>query len=179
METSSSLPATLSSPWLAASTRPQHEQAAAAHFREHGWPVFLPVQPVWRHWSDRKKLLHVPLFPSYVFVAPPVEQRKQAVSFFAVRGWVRNAQGPLPVATHELEAIACALRAGIEFDPLAGVHPGDEVEIVAGAMRGHRGILLSAECGSIALMVHAIGGGIRIRVPDATWLRRPRSNRGA
>lgn len=157
--------------WLAAYTRPRHEHKVAEYFLHRRWQVFLPTHSSWRYWSDRRKLVRLPLFPSYVFVKLNEEERRRAVQAPGLMGWVRSAQGPARVDEDELRAIAKLLQSGLAFDPLPAVEIGDEVEIVAGSLRGCRGRLLRKQQGAIALLVSAINGGVRVNLPDPTWIR--------
>lgn len=53
--------------WYVAYTLPKSEKKVAREIEDYGFESFLPLQKVIRQWSDRKKVLHVPLIPSYVF----------------------------------------------------------------------------------------------------------------
>ncbi len=158
-------------PWLAAYTRPRHEQKVETYFRQREWEVFWPTVHVRRAWSDRYKEVAAPLFPSYVFVRLTEAERRRAVQAPGFLWFVRNGRGPAPVAAEELAAIERLLASGWRFDPLPAARMGDEVEIVAGAMRGCRGRLVRKDAGAIALMVSAINGGLRVTVPDPAWIR--------
>ncbi len=54
--------------WYAVQTRARHEKRVADRFREQGLPIFLPLISETRRWSDRKKVVELPLFGCYVFV---------------------------------------------------------------------------------------------------------------
>lgn len=166
--------------WLAAYTRPRHEHTVEGYFRQREWEVFWPTVRRRRQWSDRRKEIQVPLFPSYVFVRLREADRRRAVQAPGFLWFIRNQQGPVPVRTEELEAVERLLISGWRFDPLPAAHLGDEVEIVAGALRGCRGKLLRKDAGAIALLVSAINGGLRVSVPDPSWIRvLPRAASGA
>lgn len=124
-----------------------------------------------RQWSDRTKEITAPLFPSYVFVRLNEQERRRAVQAPGFLWFVRNERGPVPVPAEELAAIDRLLASGWRFDPLLEARLGDEVEIVAGAMHGCRGRLLRKDAGAIALVVSAINGGVRVTVPDPSWIR--------
>lgn len=158
-------------PWLAAYTRPRHEHKVEDYFRQREWEVFWPTVRVRRAWSDRHKEVAAPLFPSYVFVRLTEAERRRAVQAPGFLWFVRNERGPAPVAAEELAAIERLLASGWRFDPLPAARLGDEVEIVAGAMRGCRGRLVRKSAGAIALVVSAINGGLRVTVPDPAWIR--------
>lgn len=165
--------------WLAAYTRPRHEQQVRAYCEERGLEVFLPTYQSWRRWSDRKKLLALPLFPSYIFLRLTEADRRRAVQAPGLLWFVHNRLGPVQVNECELAAIRRLLTSGLQFDPLPGVQVGDEVEIVAGALRGCRGYLLRKDGGAIVLRVSAIEGGVRVHLPDPSWVVPVRASRVA
>jgi transcriptional antiterminator RfaH len=54
--------------WLVVYTAPRAEKKANKYLTEKGIDVFLPLQKRLKQWSDRKKWVEEPLFPSYLFV---------------------------------------------------------------------------------------------------------------
>lgn len=152
---------------MAAYTRSRHEEKVKQHCEQRGIEVFLPTRQSWRRWSDRKKLLHLPLFPSYVFIRADEVERRRAVQAPGFLWYVHDVRGPLRVDGGELAAIRRLLASGLEFDPLPGAEVGDEVEILSGVMRGCRGWLLRKQHGAIALTVSAINGSVRLVLSDA------------
>lgn len=157
-------------PWLAAYTRPKHEDKVRQHCLRIGVEVFLPSYKSWRRWSDRRKLIELPLFPSYVFMRMTEDQRLRAVQAPGFLWLVHDRVGPTVVASQELDSIRCLLASGMEFDPLPRVGLDDEVEIVRGALRGCRGRLLRKDPTAIVLAVTAIGAAIKVTLPDPSWV---------
>jgi len=54
--------------WYLIYTRPRHERKVSESLSEDGIDNFLPTIKQLRNWSDRKKYIDSPLFPSYIFV---------------------------------------------------------------------------------------------------------------
>lgn len=63
--------------WFVIYTRPRHEKKIVKQLEHIGVSHFLPVVKTLRTWSDRRKYIDSPLFPSYVFV-----QLADAQSYF-------------------------------------------------------------------------------------------------
>lgn len=63
--------------WYAVQTRARHEKVVAQRLREQGVTTFLPMYNEVHRWSDRRKVVELPLFSCYVFVRllPTNEQR--------------------------------------------------------------------------------------------------------
>lgn len=54
--------------WCVLYTRPCHEKKTYARIGDLAVEAFMPTTKVLRQWHDRKKYVHIPLFPSYIFV---------------------------------------------------------------------------------------------------------------
>lgn len=54
--------------WYLLYTRPRQEARVAKEMADKNIQIYLPYTTVRRRWTDRIKVLEVPLFPSYVFV---------------------------------------------------------------------------------------------------------------
>jgi len=125
--------------WYALYTRPRFEKKVDKELRDLQIETFLPLKTVTKFWSDRKKRVEEPVFPSYVFVHANAKERHDA---FQPQGVVRivsfNGQ-PARIPQHQIEAVRRILAAG--FDPVVthSFSPGDPVEIIAGPLIGLRG----------------------------------------
>lgn len=157
-------------PWLAAYTRHRHEEKFKRYCEERGFEVFLPCYQSWRRWSDRRKLVTLPLFPAYVFVRVEEWERLRVLSAPGFLWFVHNSNGAVRVAEGELMAVRRLLSSGLEFDPIPSARLGDEVEIVSGALRGTRGRLMRKDGTSVGLVVSAIQGVVRVNLPDPSWI---------
>lgn len=54
--------------WFVIYTKPRHEKKIVKQLSNINVGHFLPMVKCLRRWSDRKKYIDVPLFPSYIFV---------------------------------------------------------------------------------------------------------------
>ena len=53
--------------WYALYCKSRTEKKAAERLEKNGWEVYCPLKVEVRQWSDRKKKVEVPYFPSYIF----------------------------------------------------------------------------------------------------------------
>lgn len=162
-----------SGPWLAAYTRPRHEDKLRRYCQERDIEAFLPTYQSRRCWSDRAKVLELPLFPSYVFLRPTSPpDRERVVRAPGFLWFVHNSSGPVYASDVEVSTIRRLLASGLAFDPLPNIRLGDAVEIVSGVMRGCRGHLLRKDTTSVVLTVSAVNGTVRVVLPDGSSVRR-------
>ena len=63
--------------WYAVQTRARHKKKVATKLQEKGAITFLPLVTQTHRWSDRRKVIELPLFPCYAFarLASSVEMR--------------------------------------------------------------------------------------------------------
>ncbi|WP_367865326.1 UpxY family transcription antiterminator [Pedobacter sp. WC2423] len=54
--------------WYVIYTQPRHEKKVCDSLKDHNIQFFLPIIKKLKVWSDRKKYIDTPLFPSYVFI---------------------------------------------------------------------------------------------------------------
>lgn len=127
--------------WHAIYTSSRHEKVVARQLEERGIESFLPLYRTWRRWKDRRKLVELALFPSYVFVRVEVHERLRVLQVPGVVKLVSFNGEPAILPESEMNA----LRNGLENQVYAEPHPylrvGKKVRVVRGPMTGAEGIL--------------------------------------
>ncbi|HVO61422.1 MAG TPA: UpxY family transcription antiterminator [Terriglobales bacterium] len=154
--------------WFAVHTRSRHEKLVAQQFGEQGVTSYLPVVRQVRVWSDRRKIVELPLFSCYVFVKllPNHEQRLRVLRVHGVLSFVGTPNGVgLSIPEEQINAV----RILIEKELAVSSHPflkiGQRVRIRSGALNGVEGILVSRS-GERALVISldAIQKSLKVRV---------------
>jgi transcription antitermination factor NusG len=125
--------------WRALIVRSRHEKVAADALRSRGLEEFLPLYQSKRAWSDRTKVIDMPLFPGYVFCRFADTQRLLTISSPGVTSVVGFGGKDAVVEDHELESVRRMLAAGLTVEPWSYVRAGHEVEIHSGPLSGLRG----------------------------------------
>jgi transcription antitermination factor NusG len=141
-EAQSSTLAPAAYPWFALQVRIRYEAEVALHLESKGYKPFLPVCKTRRRWSDRVKLLDVPLFPGYVFCRFNPHDRLPILKTPGVRQIVGNQHTPLPVDDSEIRAIHTLILSGAPNQPHPFLTVGNRVRIESGALSGLEGILV-------------------------------------
>ena len=99
--------------WFAACTRSNHEKCAATQLEGDAIEHFLPLYESVRKWKDRRKRLELPLFPGYLFVRIPLEQRLRVLVTPGVVRLVGFDNRPAALPDGEIEALrSCAVARG-------------------------------------------------------------------
>ena len=155
-------------PWLAAYTLPRHERQVAKQLTERDITSFLPTYRSARRWKDRRKVLEVPLFPSYLFVQINPDHRLDLLRLPGVVGLVCFQGKPAPVANSEIENLRQGLSGGISLHPHPYLKVGRKVRICSGSMAGVEGILVrKRDCARIVLSISLLQRSISLDIDEA------------
>lgn len=113
----------------------------AGLLRAKGLETVLPTYPSTRKWSDRLKVVELPLFPGYVFCRFDVHNRLPILITPGVIAVVGRGKTPVAVDDAEILAIQAAVRSGIHIEPWPYVEIGERVRIKDDVLDGMEGIL--------------------------------------
>jgi transcription antitermination factor NusG len=128
--------------WYALTVRHQHERTAQAALGAKRFETLVPLYRAQSQWSDREKLLDLPLFSGYVFCRFPFDERVTVLNTPGVRGVVGFGGKAAAVDESEIGAIEQLARAGVRLSPWPYLKPGDRVRIERGPLRGMSGTLI-------------------------------------
>jgi transcription antitermination factor NusG len=132
--------------WYALQTRARHEKSVAERLQqEQNVVTFLPLVRQVHRWSDRRKVVELPLFSCYVFVRL-VLGSAQSLRVCRTDGVFRivgiRGQG-IPIPDEQIEAVRTLVGQQLPWS----IHPflkiGQRVRIRGGSLDGVEGILLS------------------------------------
>jgi transcriptional antiterminator NusG len=153
--------------WFAVQTKPRHEKRVAAGLQEKGVLVFLPLFSAVHQWSDRRRLVELPLFTNYVFVRIGVERdvRIPVLRTNGVVGFVGMRGLGVPIPDEQIHAVRTILRERVSVTPYPFLNVGQRVRIRGGSLDGIEGFLLAANCdSSLIVSVHGIQRSLAIRI---------------
>ena len=152
--------------WFAAYTRPRHEQRVAAQLAERQIASFLPTYKSARRWKDRRKLLELPLFPSYLFVQMKSENRLELLRLPGMVGLVCFQGKPAPVATVEIENLRLAGTLAVRPHPF--LRAGRKVRIRSGSLAGVEGIFVrKRDTARLVLSISLLQRSVAVEIDDA------------
>jgi transcription antitermination factor NusG len=129
--------------WFAVFSRSRHERTVATALTYTGVTTFLPLVSEMHFWSDRRKLVDVPLFPGYVFVQIPnsPEARLHVLKTSGVVRFVGNRYGAVPIPDKEISDVRTVLDHKLGCSPHPFLQLGQHVRIRGGSLDGVEGIL--------------------------------------
>lgn len=132
--------------WYAVQTRARHEKLVAYRFQESGVETFLPLVQEVHRWSDRKKVVQLPLFSCYVFarILPNNEERIRLLRVDGVLSLVGKRSEGTPVPDEQIESVRLLISGQTPWTPHPFLKIGRRVRIRSGALDGMEGILVSS-----------------------------------
>lgn len=130
--------------WYALYTRSRFEKKLMGELNNRQVEVFLPVREVLHRWKDRKKKIWAPLFPGYIFVnhIDTPENRYRVLNTPGAVRFVECAGRAEPVPEEQIMAIRRFLENDLAVDPYPYIQVGMQVEVIAGVLKGARGLLV-------------------------------------
>ena len=153
--------------WYAVQTRPRHEKMVARQLEKRGFATFLPLTSQLRQWSDRRKLVELPLFPGYTFLrmAYQPEQRLRVLSTEGIVSFVGVHGQGMPIPDGQIEDIQSLLAAKVPLESYPFLKVGQRVRIRSGSLNGTEGILIEQESDRmLVISVELIQRSISIRL---------------
>jgi transcription antitermination factor NusG len=130
-------------PWYALRIQSRRERQIAAALHGKGYEVFLPLYRSHRRWSDRVKILELPLFPGYVFCRFEAQKRLPVLKTPGIIQVVGIGRTPEPIEESEISAIQAIVVANLAARPWPYLELGQRVRIEQGPLAGVEGILLA------------------------------------
>jgi transcription antitermination factor NusG len=130
--------------WYAVCTRPRFEKKTRIFLEREEIPNWLPLQRSQRQWSDRKKMVDVPVFNSYIFVHITENDFYRTLNTYGVSRFVYYNGKPAVVPDRDIDFLRRIFDEGYELEarPIA-FQPGMRVRITRGAFVGREGILVA------------------------------------
>ena len=169
--------ANFKSGWHVLYVKSRHEKKVETRLKEIQLQPFLPLVKTVRQWSDRKKIINVPLFPSYIFVKinSPTNLH-MALSVDGASAYIRFGNKYGIVSEDEINKIKFLVN-----EPALTAIETTTDKIAVGEIRTiNYGILSGLKCeilkvknqNKIIVRVHSIGQNIVATLPKA-YLDKP------
>ena len=157
--------------WYAVHTRSQHEKAVVNQLQRRGIETFLPLISEVHRWSDRRKVVQLPLFSCYAFVhmrlAPELWYTVTQTN--GVLGFVGASGEGIPIPESRIENLRALLSSDVPYTLCPFLQVGQRVRIRGGALDGIEG-LLTARNGdrTLVISVEPIRRSISVQIDEYT-----------
>jgi transcription elongation factor/antiterminator RfaH len=127
--------------WIVVRSKPRSEKVAHNELVKKNIESYLPLLKERRKWSDRKKWVEFPLFSSYLFARIDIKDSIFVLQTQGVNTIVKFGKQIAIVQNSVIEAIRLAMEGGYQLEPVEYFVEGNQVEVIAGPMKGVKGIV--------------------------------------
>ena len=160
--------------WYALYVRSRNEKKAFLRLSEEGYKAYVPLLKTLRQWKDRKKMVEVPLFSSYVFVNLVPKQFYAVLQVDGVVNFVRLEGQPDPIPDDQIESLKLLLSSAEKFEiSYDSFELGDEVEVIRGSLQGFKGVLVNYKGKKRALLrIEALNQSLMVEISPANLKKR-------
>ena len=139
-----------------------------------GIEAYVPVVKTMRQWSDRKKMVEMPLLNGYVFVKITPLENDKVIQTKGVVNFVRSEGKIAAIRDIEIDRLKQLVQLGYHIEA-NGINKeykeGDKVKINSGVLKGIEGYVVEAgEKNQIDVLLESIGQCIRVKLPKELLL---------
>jgi transcription antitermination factor NusG len=153
--------------WYAAHTYARSEKAIECRLRAEGLTTFLPLATEVHRWSDRRKVMEVPLFACYVFIRLVMNygHRLKVLNVDGVLSFVGGGGQGTPIPDPQIDAVRTLVSQKVAWSPHPFPAIGERVRILGGALDGIEGILLSRDrAETLVVSIEALQRSLAVRI---------------
>ncbi len=167
METTINYKASNLKKWLVIYTRPRWEKKVERLLQQQGIEAFCPVRNVMSQWADRKKMVSLPLFTSYVFVRIHERDEYKVRYTLGVLNFVYYMQHPAVIRDVEIEKLKRILDHYQEIEVLNmnDIARGDRVRIKSGLFNRLQGEVIQVQGKNVLMAFDHLDCALVTRVP--------------
>ena len=161
---------TLTWRWYVLHTRSRFENVVYEGLVKKTFDAYLPKIQVRSKRRDRKQMIHIPLFPGYLFVRSDLNpyQQLEIVKTVGVVRFVGNRQGALPVPDEAIASLKIMVSTDQDIVTGRRLRQGDRVMVVDGPMAGVVGTFVRYRGqGRVVVNIEALGQYAAVEVDIA------------
>lgn len=155
--------------WFAIQTRARHEKWIEDELGRKGITAYVPTTQETHRWSDRNKIVDVPLFSCYVFVKMQVaaSSRLEVLKTPGVFRFVSVKGAPAPIPYAQIESLQKVLNCNVPVAACDYLKPGQRVRIRGGSLDGIEGTLVGNRGGhKLILSVELIHQSVTVTIDN-------------
>ena len=156
----------LSQKWYAVYTRPRFEKQVLKGLLDQGIEGYLPLVKTMRQWSDRKKMVEVPLFSSYVFVHINRSSYDQVLQTHGVVKYITFEGKAATIPDNQIDNLKIIVDSNEKVESTWETRrKGDQVVVTAGSLKGLKGELITeGDRKKVLVRIHGIDQNLTVEV---------------
>jgi transcription antitermination factor NusG len=155
--------------WHALYVASRQEKKVNQSLLEKGVEAYVPLLKTMRQWSDRKKMVELPLLNGYVFVRISNQETDRVLQTKGVVSFVRSEKKIAIIRDSEIARLKQLIELGYQMEAGTAHHTykeNDKIKITAGPLKNIEGYVIEDKAGrSIDILLESIGKVVRVKLP--------------
>lgn len=154
--------------WYALYTKPRWEKKIDASLIKKNIESWCPLQKIERQWSDRKKIIEVPLFKSYIFVHIDLSEKVRVLQTDGILNFVHYLGKPAVIKEEEIGLIKQYLLekdVTISLISKEGYAESTKIRVNHGVFMGKEGTVLKNMKKKIFVKLESLGQVMVVEFP--------------
>lgn len=156
--------------WYALYVRSRGEKSVGELLQKKGVEVYVPLVKTMRQWSDRKKMVELPLFSGYVFVKTTATQNDFVLRTNGIVGFVKYLGKNAEIRETELNRVKQLVALGYEMETSLlnkRLQVGEKIKVTSGPLKGVEGYVMSLINGDwLEIALESLGQVIKVKLPE-------------
>ena len=155
--------------WYALYVNSRAEKKIAESLKAKGFEAYVPIVKTMRQWSDRKKMVELPLMNGYVFLKIAPNENEKVRQIKGVVNFVRSEGKIAVIQDFEIERLKQLVEFGYQLEVSTidkKYKEGDRIKISSGPLKGIEGFVVEdRDNKQIEVLLESIGQCIRVKLP--------------
>ncbi len=154
--------------WFALYVQPRKEKVVEKELLKNNYEVYLPLKKSLRQWKDRKKMVEMPLIPSYVFTRIKECEMWNIITMSGCIKFIWFNGKPCPIPDDQINSMKLLLEKNAEVELENDIRPnkGDRVKIVEGPFAGLVGVIKRGKNNNFAVRVDSLRVDLSILIDE-------------
>ena len=156
--------------WYALYVSSRQEKKVQEGLLSRGIEAYAPIVKTMRQWSDRKKMVELPLITGYVFVKHATNEKEKVFTVNGIVNYVTFEKIPAVVNEKEIQVLKDIISFGYETSVVnyTNFTKGTDVKITQGNFKGLMGTIIRKDSNDFfAVALNSIQQHIIIKLPSA------------
>ena len=154
--------------WYVLYTRPRAEKKVFGKLESLGFEVYLPLIPSIRVWSDRKRKVHIPLIPGFIFIHTQINALLPVLQCAGVVRVLCHLGKPAKVRLCEIDNLKILMKdpSVLSVTNMEMLKEGEEIEVIRGPFVGLTGYCIRYQGKHrVVVKIESLGSIVEVNIP--------------
>ena len=152
--------------WYAIYVKSRCEKKVYQELCKRNIHAYLPLYKIMKQWSDRKKLVEIPLINSYLFVHTDSSQYYDVLGIPGVVKYICFSAKAVPIPEKQIKDLQAVIAIAIDVEVVESPPSiGDAITLTSGPFKGFFGKVIDEKKFKFIIQMEQIGYNVNVTVP--------------